>query len=87
MCAALVDASGEEQVWKETLEIASHTPCDEAMIIRVSVVLLSVGIDMALTTAMPLASHRTLVNSISAICEMITIHNDWVDCNKKYKKK
>ena len=87
MCAALVDAYGEEQVWKETLEIASLTPCDEAMIIRVSAVLLSVGIDMALTTAMPLASLRTLVNSISAICEMITIHNDWVDCTKKYKKK
>lgn len=87
MCVALVDAYGEEQIWQETLEVSSLTPCDETMIIRVTAVLVSVGINMAITTVMPLASFRTVVTSITAICEMITIHNEWIDCNKKYKKK
>ncbi len=83
LSAALVDAYGKEHIWQETFEIVSLNPCDKACIEKVALVLVGVAIDLAIDSTMPWATFITLANSAKAICDLITIYNEWVDCTKK----
>lgn len=86
LCAAVVDAYGEEHIWQETLEIASLTPCAKAALIKVSLVLAIVALDLAVDSTIPWAAFLTMASTINNICQLITIRNEWVLCEKNSKK-
>lgn len=84
--AALIDAYGEETTWKDTLQTALLTPCEEVAIERIGILFASLGIQVALTTLMPITSFMAFVTTIDAICQLITIHNELVLCERNSKK-
>lgn len=86
LSAALVDAYGEEEVWKETFEIVSLHPCDKYAIQQVSLVLVTVALNISIDTVIPWGAILNAATTLDSICSLITIHNNWVACHKRTPK-
>lgn len=78
-----MDAYGEEEIWKDTFEIPYLNPCDEAAIVQIAIVLVGVAIDLTADVTIPWTALITMVKTIDSICQLVEIHNEWVDCYKK----
>lgn len=86
LCASLVDAYGKEHIWKDTFQIASLNPCDKAAIEQVSLILVGVALDLFLDATNPWVIIFTSAKTIKSICDLVSIHNEWVECLQNLKK-
>lgn len=83
MSFALVDAYGEYETWNNTFEIASLTPCDKEALEQVVCVLAITAINLCIDGTMPWMAIMNAATTLESICELITIHNNWIRCKKQ----
>ncbi|MDO4335747.1 MAG: hypothetical protein Q4C37_07970 [Bacteroidales bacterium] len=82
MSFALVDAYGEYETWNNTLQIASLTPCDQAALEQVVLVLAITTINLCIDSTMPWMAIINAASTIESICRLITIRNNWIRCKR-----
>lgn len=82
LCAAVVDAYGEEEIWKETFKVVSLSECDKNAIVRVSLVLATTALNLSINGVIHWSALLTAASTVDSICSLITIHNDWIRCKK-----